>query len=298
VTGDGLAYAGSLTYDPVTLEGLWQQEASVPELASWFPVAARAAGVDTLKGIRVTGAMHVSSGGEMRSGQPIGESVLNWHHGSVVSDAFGLKAEQIELRAVIAWPDAVRVETLTFRFLGGSVRAEGLSVDINLRTVSATLFCEQIDLREFAALLDPERTKIVSAEGRLEGRLTLTIHESGRVAFGAGQLRLAPGSTALLRFQPVPGLLTTYLPEVVRNVYPGLGAIELGQTPLHVRLMRLELNPPDDARGRTAIIRLEGRPADPQFVAPLELDLNIFGPLEELFNTAVAARNRLKAGGS
>jgi hypothetical protein len=46
----------------------------------------------------------------------------------------------------------------------------------------------------------------------------------------------------------------------------------------------MTFTPDGDAEGRTAVIHLEGGPADPRLRAPINLTFNVRGPLQELMN--------------
>ncbi|MBS0662031.1 MAG: hypothetical protein JSR48_02115, partial [Verrucomicrobia bacterium] len=97
-------------------------------------------------------------------------------------------------------------------------------------------------------------------------------------------------------FVPSPGLLTSYVPEQVRKLYPGIAAIEMGVTPLEAKVLRLTFHPDGDEAGRGARLRIEGRPRDPKLIAPLELDVNFTGPLESLVRKALDSRLKIGAG--
>ena len=155
-----------------------------------------------------------------------------------------------------------------------------------------TLDVRGADLGELLRFADAEQKYVQTAEGRVEGRVLVRLKAGAPEQFEVA-LGLAPGTMALIRFQPSPGLLTDHVPDVVRKYYPGLEAIELGQTPLEAKVLRLTTHPGGDAQGRSAQVRVEGRPSDPRFVAPLELDINVTGPLEELLRKIIDSRLKI-----
>ena len=108
-------------------------------------------------------------------------------------------------------------------------------------------------------------------------------------------LTLAVGPAALVTFRPSPGLLTSYVPEAVRKRYPGLEAIELGKTPLEARVLRLTYSSAPDAAGRVGVLRIEGQPHDRKYIAPLELDVNISGAVENLLRKVLDSRLKVAA---
>ena len=77
--------------------------------------------------------------------------------------------------------------------------------------------------------------------------------------------------------------------------YAPLSRVELGQTPLALRLLRLELHPQGDADGRTATLVLNAEPKDSQLIAPLEIKVNVSGPLDQLVKLGM--NDRVNLGG-
>jgi hypothetical protein len=62
-----------------------------------------------------------------------------------------------------------------------------------------------------------------------------------------------------------------------------------------VRLLSAEFSPAGDALGRTGSVRLEAEPVDPQLIAPLVLEVNVAGPLDQLIKLGL--NDRVKMGG-
>ena len=112
------------------------------------------------------------------------------------------------------------------------------------------------------------------------------------LSFGDGWMRLTDGAPATVRLAPTPGLITAQL-GVGNPAFPALQRVELGQTPLSVRLMSAEFDPAGDARGRSAVVHLQAEPTDPQLVAPLVLEINVAGPLDQLIKLGLDERVRM-----
>ncbi len=157
---------------------------------------------------------------------------------------------------------------------------------------TVTLAVSELDLGEVLRFADAEQKYVRMAEGRIEGQVVVQLREGTAEQFEA-TLGLVPGTIGLIAFRPSPGLLTSYVPEAVRKHYPGLEAIELGKTPLEAKVLHLTTHPAGDKQGRSARVRVEGRPRDPQFIAPLELDVNVTGPVESLLRKAMDSRFRM-----
>jgi len=61
------------------------------------------------------------------------------------------------------------------------------------------------------------------------------------------------------------------------------------------RELEIRLTPEGDAEGRTARVRLKGGPADPALRAPVELEVNVRGPLDSLVQFSTHHRVRFGA---
>ncbi len=170
----------------------------------------------------------------------------------------------------------------------GTVQAGGVSGDFSLRV-------RDLDLGELLRVADAEQKHFQSAQGRVEGTVQLHLR-AGVFSRGEIVLTIPEGTTALILFQPSPGLLSSYVPAAVRRQYNGIEAIELGQTPLEARVLRLTYSPAGDAAGRNAVVHLEGQPQDRKYIAPLVLDLNFSGEVERTLDGFL--KMSVKFGGS
>jgi hypothetical protein len=81
----------------------------------------------------------------------------------------------------------------------------------------------------------------------------------------------------------------------VRQYYPGLVALETGGIPLRADRLELVMSAAGDEKGRTAVVALEGGPADPALRAPVVINVNVRGPLDQV--VAFGTHSRLRFGG-
>ena len=125
------------------------------------------------------------------------------------------------------------------------------------------------------------------SEQRLQIVLPLRIDAAG-LRLGTGWLQLKPGVHAEIQFN-TSGLLT-------RGVSPGnpsyavLKKVESGLLKLKINELRLDIRPPNAPPGRSAQLHIAGEPVDPDVKAPVVLDLNVNGPLEQLINLGLDSR--------
>lgn len=184
--------------------------------------------------------------------------------------------------------EKIVVSRATLKALGGTVTTEPFKYFPNLRELEVTVAVDAISVEEVMALTDDLPAQ---ASGRLNGQLPLRIDDTG-VRLGTGWLELKAGAPAEVQFN-ARGLLTS---GVGRNSpsYAVLNKIETGLLRLRVTEMRLDIRPPNAPLGRSAQLRIKGEPTDPEVKAPVNLDLNVNGPIESLLNLGL--NNQLSLG--
>ena len=121
--------------------------------------------------------------------------------------------------------------------------------------------------------------------------MPLRLDENG-VRLGTGWLQLKPGVHAEVQLHAA-GLLTNGVSPKSPS-YAVLKKVESGLLRLRVGEMRLDIRPPDAPAGRTAQLHITGEPMDPEVKAPVTLDLNVNGPIEQLLNFGM--KNQLSIG--
>ena len=187
----------------------------------------------------------------------------------------------------------LRVARAGVALLGGEVTVADAALALDRPRLALEAEARGLELARIVALLPPV---VASAAGRLDGRLSVR-REEGGFQLGNGRLSLREGESAEVRFAPSPGLLSRQLPELVRRHYPGLIQLEAGGVPLLARELEIRLTPEGDAEGRTARVRLRGGPADPALQAPVDLEVNVRGPLDSLVQFGTHHRVRFGEAG-
>lgn len=197
-----------------------------------------------------------------------------------------------ELDAEFAFGDSnkIVVTRAALKALGGSLGAEPFKYFLDQRQLDVVLLAEGINVEEVLALTKDLPAK---ASGRVNGRLPVHVDEGG-FRLGTGWLALTPGVAAQLQFSAA-GLLTAGL-SPGSSSYAVLQKIESGLLKLKVSELRLEIRPPDAPPGRSATLHVAGEPFDPGVKAPVTLDLNVNGPLEQLLNLGLDSRLKFGTG--
>lgn len=174
--------------------------------------------------------------------------------------------------------EEVAIHRLTLNILGGTMSAEPFKLKPGQRELEAVVLMDNLDVEKIMALSKDVPAK---GSGRVDGRLPIRLDEHG-LRLGTGWLQLKKGVYAEMQLNAA-GLITSGMSPnstgyvVMKRVENGLLRLKLGA-------LRLDVRPPDAQRGQTARLHLEGEPVDPSVKAPVTLDVNVNGPLEQLLN--------------
>lgn len=305
-------------------EGTWRLTEAQIDLAPWFAALAPALG-EQLAGFTAAGAITATAEGAWRGGKLEGQATLSLREGRIESTeqkllfeglAFDLVVEDImQFRTApaqqLTWTggsydvvrlgagrvvfkllsDHVQVAEASLEAFGGHLMLGAFAVVFAQPDITVEARVEALEIGELLPLLPPV---LSAAYGRVDGTVVLHRRADG-IEIGKGRLSLRAGDAAQIRLAPTPGLISGSLPPAVLKYYPGLGQIETGQIPLQADVLELEFTPDGDAQGRTASVRLSGGPVDPKLRAPINLTVNVRGPLEELVK--FSTNSRLKFGG-
>lgn len=193
-------------------------------------------------------------------------------------DYTDLRVTELEAGLELQGLEHIQVHRASLRAMGGKLSAEPFRLALSGQELEATLLADGIDVEQVLALAPDVPAKAV---GRVDGRLPVRIDSAG-LRLGTGWLALKPGVRAEVQFN-AKGLLTG---GVAANnpTYAILNKIETGLLRLKVGELRLEIRPPDAPAGRSARLHIAGEPVDPGVKAPVTLDLNVNGPIEQLLN--------------
>ena len=168
-------------------------------------------------------------------------------------------------------PDgALYVDNAVWRWAGGRLKTQNFLFDPDSERHAFTIEIDDLDLAEIVALSDVDD---ISATGRLSGRAPVTVTAEG-LAITGGWLETAPGG-GLLRYAPAVS------PAALRQ--GGEGAT-LALTVLeNFRYESLRIDIDREAGGETEIaVHLRGANADVYDGYPIEFNLNISGPIDQM----------------
>lgn len=184
--------------------------------------------------------------------------------------------------------EKIVVSRATLQALGGNVTTEPFNYFPNLRELEVTVSVDDISVEQVMALTEDLPA---TASGRVKGYLPLSIDDTG-VRLGTGWLEMKQDTAAEVQLH-ARGLLTGGVSKNSPS-YAVLNKIESGLLRLRMTELRLDIRPPNAPPGRSAQLRIKGEPTDPEVKAPVNLDLNVNGPIESLINLSL--KNDLKLG--
>jgi len=189
-----------------------------------------------------------------------------------------LVANELESEFTFLSSEEIAVHRLTLKILGGTMSAEPFRQNLGKRELEVVVSADNLDVEKIMALSKEVPAK---ASGRVDGRLPIRLDEHG-LRLGTGWLQLKKGVYAEIQLM-AEGLITSGMSPKSAG-YVVMKRVESGLLRLKLGALRLDVRPPDAPRGQTARLHLEGDPVDPSIKAPVILDLNVNGPLEQLLN--------------
>lgn len=192
--------------------------------------------------------------------------------------AGNLVASDLDFHLAFRDADHLAVSAATLRVLGGRLTAEPFVLQLDRGELEATVQADSLDIAEILALA---KDVPATAVGRVNGRVPIRINSAG-LRFGTGWLELTPGVRAEVQLR-AKGMLTSGVAPSNAS-FPVLQKVENGLLRLRLTEMRIDLHPPNAPAGRSAELHFAGEPVDPSVKAPVSLDVNINGPLEQLVN--------------
>jgi hypothetical protein len=190
----------------------------------------------------------------------------------------------LDLTLSLEGPDRLSVSRATLGAFGGRLVAEPFRLYPAQQELEAVVVADGLDVEQ---ILAASHDVPAQATGRVNGRLPLRLDNAG-LRFGTGWLELKPGVRAEIQFNAT-GLLTSGLGTGGPG-YAIMKKIENGLLRLKLTELRLDIRPPNGPPGRTATLHVVGEPVDPGVKAPVTLDVNINGSLEQLLNLGLDSR--------
>lgn len=175
-------------------------------------------------------------------------------------------------------PDGViELNSTSFRWVGGELRAAGLKLDASAESTPATLEAHGLDLAELLALASFEG---IEGTGRIDGELPL-VRSGDEIRVTGGLLRARPGG-GTLRYRPSESA-RAFAKSRPNDLGIAVAAFS------NFRYDTLEARVDGDLRGELRIaLHVRGASPDFQDGQPIELNLNLESRLADLVREGVA----------
>lgn len=221
----------------------------------------------------------------------------------------GISAQQILLSAVRADANRLSIQRAELNAFGGRISLSAFTFDPAAPAVKSVAEFSRVALGDLAALVPQALTE---AHGRVAGRVSVNWSLKSGVGSGNGDLAVSPGEAATVRLAPSPGLLTGRSPprigllpaftgplrrwlSVENPAHAMLQRIELGQVPLALENLTLQLYPDGAEATRTALVQVVARTTGVgDVIEKVTFTVNVSGPLEQVVRLGLDDRAKLR----
>lgn len=209
-----------------------------------------------------------------------------WRLGAIPVSISNAKISSFELnkgRAFLRADDkSLMASEIAIGFCGGSIRLYALYFNFAKLNTGFTVVLDSLDAGELIQQLP--NLNDATATGTLHGRLPLSITKEGEFRLRDGFIYSPPGETGNISIKNPEYIISTLssagLPTpVCENFGKALQN-------LNYDILRFDLSQPRHANGRMQV-RLKGESPSGKVSTPVDLNININGPIEELLNLAV-----------
>lgn len=289
---------GDLTIPPSRLESLEFVQKLVPALADWegggtvgFTATLEKAG----EGWQASGTLSLSevvlrheptqievAGVHGRIHWRFADGIVSTVPGQVLTFS-SIQWEDVETGAGEAeWqllsPEQLRVDLAVLHWAGGRISAGQFSFNPTEPDVSVLLHAHGVRLEELLTMLPKFEAR---GEGVIDGRLSLRIRPDG-VRLEPGQLSLRPGVTARLQLPPRAWFTEGMSPG--QPNFENLRMVERALEDLSLSHFRIDFLSPEEAEADLRL-QIAGQSAAKDLpAAPINLTLNVHGPIRDLGN--------------
>lgn len=212
---------------------------------------------------------------------PPGQNV-SFHHARVKEIEFdgGWMNWQLRRRSLL-------VEHAQAAWCGGKLDVYGVPIDLDDPRVGFVTYAEKIDI---GRMLAQWRLLPGSGAGHLYGRFPIEL-DHDKIRLSEGFLLSLPGEGGVLRLendQMIAAALeqANVSPQVRQTLHQALNHMSFS-------VFRMDLSS-DQEQNATLGFKLEGRPADDPTALPVDLQVNLHAPLEQLLNFGVKATRQFR----
>jgi len=191
--------------------------------------------------------------------------------------AGGLPVDGGELVWQLESPEALFIEQATLNWCGGLLHGYAIQANPRLQDFALTLYAENIQMEKLLTLF---RTVQGKATGTLYGRLPVRF-QGGKFKFQNGFLYAVPGEAGTLALSQT-GWLTSSLGQSGVDAAT-VKQVEAALADLKFRQFRMDFD--SEGSGDSLLrFKINGVSRTNPNLPPLDLNINVRSPLEQLFN--------------
>ncbi|MEI6646830.1 MAG: YdbH domain-containing protein [bacterium] len=178
-------------------------------------------------------------------------------------------------------PEEFFIERARVDFCKGQLNT--YSIHLNLKQPNADLivYADRVDLGETLIMVTPLTGKI---EGVLYGRFPIKIADK-KIHLYPGFLYSLPGQGGTFRLDDVRQIEPWLAQAGIQSDVKGPLAKALGN--MDFSTLRMELETPADKGEAVLRLKIAGKSNDKEWPAPVDLNLNLHGPLEKVLNMGI-----------
>lgn len=224
----------------------------------------------------------------------------------------GLTARNLLLDVAAADAGRLAVTRAEVAAFGGRVTLAPFTLDPAAPAVISVADFSSVALGELAALV-PQALR--EAQGQVAGRVAINWSLQSGIGPGDGALAVSPAEPATVRLAASPGLLTGRSPPRIELLPSFLGPvgrwfsfenpahrmlqrIELGQSPLAVESLRVQLYPDGAGGPRSARVDVVARPTGVgDVLEKITFTVNVSGPLDQVLRLGLNDRAKIRVNG-
>ena len=178
-------------------------------------------------------------------------------------------------------PEELFIERVRVDFCKGQLNTYSIHLNLKQPTTDLIVYADRVDLGETLMMVTPLTGKI---EGVLYGRFPVKIADK-KIQLSPGFLYSLPGQGGTFRLDDVrkiePWLAQAGIQsEIQRPLAKALGNMDFST-------LRMELETPPDKGEAVLRLKIAGKSNDKEWPAPVDLNLNLHGPLEKVLNMGI-----------
>ena len=178
-------------------------------------------------------------------------------------------------------PEELFIERARVDFCKGQLNTYSIHLNLKQPNTDLIVYADRVDLGETLMMMTPLTGKI---EGVLYGRFPVKIADK-KIHLSPGFLYSLPGQGGTFRLDDVrqiePWLAQAGIQsEIQRPLSKALGNMDFST-------LRMELETPPDKGEAVLRLKIAGKSNDKEWPAPVDLNLNLHGPLEKVLNMGI-----------